>query len=86
MVVNGLAWYLAEMRGARPDFERWAATGAIGVAASIVALVLSGCLPVYLLRPVGGGPAGVARAVGVEPVSYTHLDVYKRQHQAHRAR
>ena len=35
-----------------------------------------------LLTSIGSSICGAAAVLGAEPVSYTHLDVYKRQHPA----
>ena len=48
------------------------------VAAGFPARVLAGDFPT-LEQVQGGGFADVANAIQLIPVSYTHLDVYKRQ-------
>ena len=37
----------------------------------------------HQLSHVASGTNQLSAAAGIQPVSYTHLDVYKRQHQGH---
>ena len=80
---TGFFEYIAIVTGKRSGGRPWVLLIVLGAATTVLSMFLDNVTTVVLIVPV---TILIAQVLGINPVSYTHLDVYKRQAQQARRR